>query len=224
MSLLGARLRQRRRQLGLLQKDVAGQDSASFLSKVENGFAHPSLANLRDWAAALETTAADLLGDHLVLEAAKQSILLTDKCLSYLDHLPPSPIRDFLRQLTMSATSLSTPVPDPPPDPSLEYLTAQVHLYRGEPQIAEEIAIRTLERACSLPWRFYHLALLCQIYERLHEVDKRQRALNELKACAAELDHDQLVHSLSEAGQLSAWELDLVRTSALLKNIKRLLD
>ena len=111
MNLLGDRLRQRRRLLGLRQKDVAGPTSASFLSKVESGAAQPSLANLRDWADALGTTTSDLLGEHLVLEAAKHSILLTEQCLAYLDALPTSPLTNFLRELTISATSLSTPIP-----------------------------------------------------------------------------------------------------------------
>jgi len=221
MNLLGARLRQRRRQLGLRQRDVTGDDCASFLSKVENGAALPSLNSLRQWAAVLSTTAGDLLGDHLVLEAAKHSILLTDQCLTYLDQLPPSSLTEFLRQLTTSATALSVPVPDPPPDPSLEYLTALVHLHRGEAQAAEAVLLSTLARARSAPWRIFHLSLLCQIYERLGEPAKQRQALAELKDGLAQLNHAELLRTLPEPHLLSGLELDLLKLSALLQCAQR---
>lgn len=224
MSLLGARLRQRRRQLGLRQRDVTGDDCASFLSKVENGAALPSLNSLRQWAAVLSTTAGDLLGDHLVLEAAKHSILLTDQCLTYLDQLPPSSLTEFLRQLTTSATALSVPVPDPPPDPSLEYLTALVHLHRGEAQAAEAVLLSTLARARSAPWRIFHLSLLCQIYAALSEPAKHRKASDDLRAALAELNHQQLLHTLPEAHLLSTWDLDLLKLSSLLKYARLSLD
>ncbi len=224
MSLLGARLRQRRRQLGLRQRDVTGDDCASFLSKVENGAALPSLNSLRQWAAVLSTTAGDLLGDHLVLEAAKHSILLTDQCLTYLDQLPPSSLTEFLRQLTTSATALSVPVPDPPPDPSLEHLTALVHLHRGEAQAAEAVLLSTLARARSAPWRIFHLSLLCLIYEGLSEPGKKQKAQEDLRSSLAELDHDQLLRSLSEPHLLSPVELDLIKLGAFLKHSHLFLD
>lgn len=131
MELLGARLRQRRRQMKLRQGDVAGTHSGSFLSKVENGVAQPSLSNLRDWSEKLETTAGELLGEHLILEAAKQSLLMTRKCHSYLDRLRPSPTTHFLKELSASATALSVSVPEPPCDPELQHLTAKVLLHRG---------------------------------------------------------------------------------------------
>jgi len=216
MSLLGARLRLRRRQLGLRQKDVAGADSASFLSKVENGAAQPSLANLRDWAAVLNTTAGELLGDQLALEAAKHTILLTDKCLTYLDQLPASSLASFLRQLTSSATSLSTPVPAPPEDPSLEYLTAKVHLHRGEAERAETLLLKALTRIRTAPWRIFHLSLLCQIYERLSEAAKKREVLAELQTALAQLDYEELLSSLPEPEFLSSLELDLLKLGALL--------
>ncbi|HHT43353.1 MAG TPA: helix-turn-helix domain-containing protein [Firmicutes bacterium] len=224
MNVLGSRLRQRRRQLGLRQKDVAGEESASFLSKVECGAAHPSLSNLRQWSSVLGTTASDLLGEHLVLEAAKHSILLTDQCLGYLDLLPSSELTDFLRGLTRSAASLSTPVPSPPPDPSLEYLTALVHLHRGRPDSAEEIILGTLSRARSTPWRIFHLSLLCLIYEGLSEPGKKQKAQEDLRSSLAELDHDQLLRSLSEPHLLSPVELDLIKLGAFLKHSHLFLD
>jgi transcriptional regulator with XRE-family HTH domain len=224
MNLLGARLRQRRRQLGLRQKDVAGESSASFLSKAESGAAQPSLANLRDWAAALGTTAGDLLGDHLVLEAAMHSILHTEKCLSYLEQLPPSPLTAFLRELTTSASSLSTPVPEPPQNPFLEYLTARVHLHRGAAQKAEEILIATLARAKAAPWRILPLSLLCQIYGELSETEKKELAQAELRQSLEELDHDQLLRSLPEPHLLTSLELDLLKLSALRQHRHLLTD
>lgn len=224
MNLLGARLRQRRRQLGLRQKDVAGESSASFLSKAESGAAQPSLANLRDWADALGTTTSDLLGEHLVLEAAKHSILLTEQCLAYLDALPTSPLTNFLRELTISATSLSTPIPVPPQDPCLEYLTALVHLHRGTPHQAEEVLLQTLTRARTAPWRIFHLSLLCQIYAALSEPAKHRKASDDLRAALAELNHQQLLHTLPEAHLLSTWDLDLLKLSSLLKYARLSLD
>src|SRR5690554_2025792 len=106
MKLLGSRLRQRRRQMKLRQRDVASEGSASFLSKVENGAVYPSLNNLRDWSQTLGTTSGDLMGDSLVLEAAKHSILVPEKCHNYLNQLPNCFFTSFLRELTTSATSL----------------------------------------------------------------------------------------------------------------------
>ena len=62
----------------------------------------------------LSSTAADLIGDHLVLEAAKESILLTEKCHAYLRRLPATSLTSFLRDLSASASALSIPVPQPP--------------------------------------------------------------------------------------------------------------
>lgn len=217
MSLLGARLRQRRRQLGLLQKDVAGGDSSSFVSKVESGVALPSLANLAHWAGQLGTTAADLLGDHLVLEAVLHSVLNTEKCLAYLAYLPNSPYKDFVKELTISASSLSTPVPKPPPDPTLEYLAALVHCHRGEYREAESLLLHTLNRSKAAPWRFLHLALLCQVYEHYGEPSDQEQAKQELRQALAELDYDQLLLSLPEPEQLSSLDLFLLKVALILQ-------
>ena len=146
---------------------------------------------------------------------------LTDQCLTYLDQLPPSSLTEFLRQLTTSATALSVPVPDPPPDPSLEYLTALVHLHRGEAQAAEAVLLSTLARARSAPWRIFHLSLLCQIYERLGEPAKQRQALAELKDGLAQLNHAELLRTLPEPHLLSGLELDLLKLSALLQCAQR---
>ena len=99
------------------------------------------------------------------------SILHTEKCLSYLDQLPPSPLTAFLRELTTSASSLRTPVPEPPQIPFLEYLTARVQLLRGAAQNAEEFLIASLARAIAAPWLIQPLSLLCHIYGELSETE-----------------------------------------------------
>lgn len=220
MNLLGARLKQRRKQLGLRQKDVAGE-SASFLSKVEGGTAQPSLANLTTWSKALDTTAGNLLGDHLVLEAAKQSILLTDKCLHYLDQLPQTESTKFLRQLTISATSISTPVPTPPTDPELEYLTAKVLVHRSMLKEAQSLLAQTLKRSLS-NWRIHHLSLLCQIYESLGEQKKKDRVLEDLRRAMEELDYEHLIHALPEGEYLTSVHLDLLKLSYIMHHKKRI--
>ncbi|NMB00143.1 MAG: helix-turn-helix domain-containing protein [Firmicutes bacterium] len=215
MNILGLRLRQRRRQLGLRQKDLAGAGTASFLSKVESGTAQPSLANLTTWAAELNTTPGDLLGDHLVLEAAKQTILLTEKCLGYLELLHVSPLTTFLKELTISATSLSAPVPDPPRDPELEYLTATVLVQRGMLMEAKALTKKALATT-HLYWKIRLLSLLYLIYEKLHEPDKKRQVQDDLKLVLNELDHDQLLHILPDAEALSMVDLDLLKLSTLL--------
>lgn len=218
MELLGSRLRQRRRQMKFRQRDVASENSASFLSKVEKGVAQPSLKNLRDWSNALQTTSADLLGDHLILEAAKQSILLMEKCHSYLDRLQLSPLTVFLRDLSTSANALSISVPEPPPDPELEYLTAKVLLHRGMILEAEEMSKRSLSRSYSPLLRISHLSLLCLIYQELAEPIKERQTKANLRQVILELDYNMLLHILPEADVLSADDLELLRLSALFKN------
>lgn len=222
MSLLGLRLRQRRKQMRLRQKDIAG-GSSSFLSKVESGTATPSLANLTDWSNKLNTPAGELLGDHLVLEAAKQSILLTEKCLAFLDHLPSSNLTTFLRQLSISATSLSTPVPKPPQEPELQYLTTKVLLHRGMIIEAKELVIKALS-ADHFLWRIHHLSLLCLIYEKLSETEKHKQAKEELLLSLQELDYDKLLHTLPDAEAVSIVDLDLLKLSALLQHSSLLLE
>lgn len=218
MELLGARLRWRRRQLKLRQGDIVGTHSGSFLSKVENGVAQPSLSSLRDWSEKLETTAGELLGDHLVLEAAKQCILLTEKCHLYLDHLDPSPTTRFLKELSSSATALSVPVPDPPCDPELQHLTAKVLLHRGMVQEAKEIAERTLPLTFAPLLRIHHLFLLCQIYRELAETSGEEEVKDAVRAALLELDHYELLHKLPDAEALSANDLNLLTVSAFIQS------
>ena len=217
MQLLGSRLKQRRRQLRMRQGDVAGTASASFLSKVENGVATPSLGNLRDWSQQLQTSTADLLGDHLILEAAKHCILLTEKCHHYLDQLPPSPITLFLRDLSTCATALSAPVPIAPPDPELQYLTARVLWHRGMPQEGKALAERGLANTLDPFLRIRYFSLLCLIYGELHELTKKEESLEHLRMTIQELDHDILLHQLPEADALNFSDLRLLTLSALVQ-------
>ena len=173
MELLGARIRHRRRQLKLKQSDVSGSNSASFLSKVENGSADPSLNSLRDWSEKLGVPAAELLGDHLLLEAAKHSILHPEICNRYLDKLKATPATCFLKKLSASAAALSIAVPEPPADPELQFLTAQVLRRRGMLQEAGELAERAIAYTYSPLLRISYLSLLCQIYGELDEAAKQ---------------------------------------------------
>lgn len=216
MRLLGSRLRQRRRQLKLHQKDVAGEQSASFLSKVENGAAHPSLKTLREWSQVLHTNPGHLMGDHLILEAAKYCILLTEKCHGYLDYLPVTLLTTFLRELSSSASSLSIRVPDPPPDPELQYLTAKVLLKRGMIQEAKEMAEGSLAQPCSPFIRIQYLSLLCLIYDELAEGTRRRQAQDDLRSALLELDHKKLVHKLPDADTLCVDDLNLLKLGVLL--------
>ncbi len=200
------------------QGDVASAESASFLSKVENGVAQPSLSSLRDWSEKLETTASDLLGEHLILEAAKQSLLLTKKCHRYLEHLRPSPTTYFLKELSASATALSISVPDPPCDPELQHLTAKVLLHRGMVQEAKDMAERSLPFTFAPLLRIHHLFLLCQIYRELAETSGEEEVKDEVRAALLELDHHELLHKLPDAEALSANDLDLLTVSALIQS------
>ena len=203
------------------QEDVAGQASASFLSKVENGVAQPSLNNLKDWSDRLDTTAADLLGDHLVLEAAKHCVLLTEKCHGYLDQLRPSPITFFLRELSASATALSISVPDPPANSELEYLTAKVLLHRGEAEKARDMVEQALHLTHPPLLRIRYLSLLCLIYSKLAHGEKKEEVLEDFRSDLLELDHHTLLYSLPDADALSTDDLALLKLSSFIKDIRQ---
>lgn len=213
MEALGSRLRQRRRQMRLHQRDVAGANSASFLSKVETGVACPSLKNLAEWSIALETTVGDLIGDQLLLEAAKHTVLATEKCHSYLDRLPDTKTTNFLRELSTSATALSTPVPDPPPDPELQYLTARVLIQRGLLQEAKALVKTSLALTQSPLWRIYHLSLLCQIHAKLSEPLQKRRVKDELQTLLQSLNYHELLLALPDGETLSLADLELLKIS-----------
>lgn len=217
VNLLGSRLRHRRRRMRLQQKDVAAQNSASFLSKVETGAAYPSLQTLHDWAKALATTPGDLLGDNLVLEAAKYTILLTNKCHAYLDLLPATTVTRFLRELSTSATSLSTAVPTPPEDPELQFLTAQVLDHRGATIQAASLLEAGLIKWHSPLWCIYYLSLLCQVYDKLSETTKKKQAKKELRAHISKLDPKQVLYSLPQGANLTHGELQLLQLCILFK-------
>lgn len=218
MKLLAARLRLRRRQLRLHQKDVAKTGSSSLLSKVETGTSWPSLKTLREWASVLETTASDLLGDQLLLEAAKHTILTTNQCHFYLNLLPETETTRFLKELSSSASSLSTPVPTPPKDDSeLQYLTAKVHLQKGAPKKAASLAHQALSKNTSPLWRIYHLTLLCQIYEQLSELKKRTKVKKELQAT---LEQQKIDLTLPLTAELSQADLDLLKLRNLLHQLR----
>lgn len=219
MRLLGERLRQRRRQMHLGQSLVAGPNTASFLSKVENGVAQPSLANLQTWSQKLETTMGDLLGDHLVLEAAKECILVTEKCHRYLDQLPEDRVTAFLRELSLSATSLSMTVPQSPTCPELEYLTATVLLHRGMFQEAKDLVEHALASPYPIFWQIYHLSLLCRIYAELSDPVQRKQTEDRLRQILGELDHQELINCLPEGGMLTLKELDLLKLSMFCKQV-----
>ncbi|NLJ80874.1 MAG: helix-turn-helix transcriptional regulator [Firmicutes bacterium] len=214
MGALGSRLRHRRRQLRLQQKDVAGKSGSSLLSKVENGASYPSLRNLEKWAIVLNTTMANLFGDQLILEAAKETILLTETCHAYLDLLNETSLTRFLRELSSSASSLSTPVPKPPLNPEAEYLTARVLLQRGTPQKAAVLLEKALATNNSQLWRIYHLLLLCQIYEQLSDNLKLTQARKKLALALNSLDARDLELALPPGNALSPADLGLLKLSA----------
>lgn len=215
MSLLGLRLRQRRRLLQLNQADVAGQSSASFLSKVENGVTSPSLRNLELWSEKLQTTCGELMGDHILLEAAKLSILDQKQCHSYLDQLPETTLSQFLRDLSSSASSLSSPLPPRPKDPELLYLYAKVLLNLGMLQDAQNLVEELLAQNIPTLWRVHHLALVCQIFGELGEIQKKEQAKAQMQALLADLDPKGLRQALPEAPMLRAEDLLLLQLSDL---------
>lgn len=222
MELLGSRLRHRRRQLKLRQEDVAGPNSASFLSKVENGVASPSLSNFEDWCEKLNITMGELLGDHLILEAAKHTILLTEKCHHYLNQIRPSTTTQFLRMLSESATSLSTPVPEPPDDLELKLLTAKVLLHRGAINEAKELLNKMLSLTYSPLLQIRCLSLLCLIYNELAEEQKTREIKSKLYSIIQELDHDLLLNTLPDQESLTFADLELLKLSCLAKAIENL--
>ena len=222
MELLGARIRHRRRQLKLRQSDVSGSNSASFLSKVENGSADPSLNSLRDWSEKLGVPAAELLGDHLLLEAAKHSILHPEICNRYLDKLKATPATCFLKKLSASATALSIAVPEPPADPELQFLTAQVLRRRGMLQEAGELAERAIAYTYSPLLRISYLSLLCQIYGELDEAAKQKEVKEKLSLALVDLDHNTLLQNLPDPEAISTEDLALVTLSALIQTINLL--
>lgn len=222
MELLGARIRHRRRQLKLRQSDVSGSNSASFLSKVENGSADPSLNSLRDWSEKLGVPAAELLGDHLLLEAAKHSILHPEICNRYLDKLKATPATCFLKKLSASAAALSIAVPEPPADPELQFLTAQVLRRRGMLQEAGELAERAIAYTYSPLLRISYLSLLCQIYGELDEAAKQKEVKEKLSLALVDLDHNTLLQNLPDPEAISTEDLALVTLSALIQTINLL--
>lgn len=214
--MLGQRLRQIRRRLTLHQKQITETTSPSLLSKVETGKAQPSLESLRRWAVVLETTLGDILGDQLVLEAAKQTILITDKCHEYLAQLERTSVTEFLHKLSTCATSLATPVPTAPPDPELAYLTARVFIKRGEIRKAAECLESALNRCNSPLWRIHILFLLCQVYDTLSDPKQKRRTKKELSDHLAALDPEQLTEGLPPAECLNSSDLELLRLSLFL--------
>jgi transcriptional regulator with XRE-family HTH domain len=219
--MLASRLKQRRRLLHLHQRDVtSGKISSSFLSKVENGSAYPSLRTLRKLAETLDTTKSDLLGDGLVLEAAKATILLTDKCHSYLANLPDTATTRFLRDLSTSATSLSTPVPVPPENVELQYLTAKLLVHRGDLSDAKFLLFQALDNTRNILWRIYLLSLLCQVHEELDEEQLQRKAVKELMQLLRKLDHHNLAANLPDGTQINSSDLDLIKLSSWLNRLK----
>ncbi len=215
MNLLGIRLRQRRRQLRLLQREVAGSDSASFLSKVENGAAYPSLKSLQNWAERLNTTSEELLGGLLLWEAAKHTVLLTEKCLGYLEYLPGSDRTTFLRKLAASAGSLSCPVPEPPQDPELQYLTAVVLLKRRQIPQAKSTVLKALAFTISPFRQILLLSLLCRIYQALNKTKERQNTEEKLRLALKTLNYQELLERLPPANSVTYADLALLKFSAL---------
>ncbi len=222
MGLLGSRLRRRRQNMQQRLSDVAGLGSVSFLSKVENGVAQPSLGTLNKWSERLQTTVGELLGDHLILDAAKQSILLTEKCHSYLDYLQPSAEVRFLGELSASATRLSMPVPDPPDDRELEYITAVVLRHRGMFQEARVLSEKVLTHAYAPLLRMRCLSLLCLIYGELAEPDSKKKCEEDLRRALLELDYNTLLHCLPDADALSTPHLGLLLLGEVAESLNQL--
>jgi transcriptional regulator with XRE-family HTH domain len=130
MKLLGKRIRARRRQLRLTQRDIATAATSSFISRIERGHDLPSLEVLHAMAQHLQLTMAELLGDQLLLEAAKLTVLNPARCLAYLEYLPDTSITRFLECLTESVRNPLRPV-SPPPNYEMHFLAARVYAHRS---------------------------------------------------------------------------------------------
>ena len=220
MQYLGSRIRYRRRQMRLSQKQMALQNSASFVSKVETGQALPSLSILAEWSNTLETPISELIGDHLLWEAAALTVLHPEKCRRYLTYLPQTPIRQYIEDLSTCAVSLSIPVPKPPPHPCLQYSAAKVLLHRGEMEQAAALCQQALT-ASDPVWRIRHLALLSQIWTKLGKTDKAKAVRSQFLTVLGELDTERLTAQLPEGDRLTNHDLELVKLSLLWEIIQQ---
>lgn len=219
MKLLGQRIRRRRRNLLLHQKDVVGKDCASFLSKVENGVTYPSVKNLKDWSKSLKTTPSELMGDHLLLEAAKHTILLPKKCEEYLNRLPLDEVTSFLRTLSASVVSVSIPVPEPPEDAEMQYLTAQVYLKKNLPQNALHLVNQALNNGKHPLLHIKLLHLLYRIYEKLSLSKEMEKSYEELLSYLETFSYYKVIQDLPAADAITTLDLDLLKLSILVKEL-----
>ena len=159
MTLLGQRLRTRRRQLGYTQKDLATSTTGSFISRIERGHDLPSLHVLAELAAHLDSTSGELIGDLLVLEAAKLSVLIPQKCRVYLNELPSTSITQYLARLTTSIQKRE-PIPEPPQDPEMHFLAALGHIKQADVHLACRLIQDGLQIAKPKPLTRNRLELL----------------------------------------------------------------
>lgn len=194
MHLLCQRLKVRRKQRRLTQKHLAVTTTPSFISRIERGRDLPSLTGLRKMAAALDTTMGDLLGDLLVLEAAKLTILQPQHCLTYLKELPPTSITRYLASLTTSVQRGSS-VPTPPPNAEMHFLAALVHTSRGDTPEALKLIHKGICLARAQPLTKLKLELLLELLSG---------------GCHAEEIHSRIktasMHTISSSPELITYE------------------
>lgn len=219
MKSLGQRIRRRRRSLFLHQKDVAGKNGTSFLSKVENGVTYPSIKNLKNWSPILKTTCGELIGDHLLLEAAKKTILAPRICEEYLKQLPLNEITSFLRELSASVISVSVPVPNPPEDVEMQYLTAQVYLKKNLPHDALILVNHALKQGKHPLLHIKLLHLLCRIYEELSQIKEMEKSYKELQSYLRAFTPNKVIQNLPPSDAITTLDLDLLKLSFLVEEL-----
>jgi len=211
--MIGSNIRLRRKKLKLSQESLAdGNWTRSYVSQIERGRIQPSLETLAKIAHKLDTTVAELVGDHATLAKAKASLLQPDACKQYLAQLPKTSTVIFLEELTNSLLTNNDLACQLPPNPELYYLTARVLSFKKKYPQAEAVLQRGLKLFDSL-WRMLFLNQLCWIYEQLNDGKAHLAAEEELKslveACGSiqELEQ-QLISELR-------YEADPVRSAYL---------
>jgi len=179
--MIGHNIRQRRKKLKLSQQDVAQGDwTRSYISQIERGHIQPSLETLTKIAIKLDTTVADSVGDQLLLQKAKATVLYPQICKQFLAKLPRTTTTIFLDQLTNSLLSNNTLDCQLPPNPELYYLTARVLIFQKN----YPLACRILEdglRIFDVYWRILFLVQLCTLYELLEKPEQLAQAKQQIK-------------------------------------------
>ncbi len=219
MQLIGKRIRNFRRSLLMNQKDIAGKRCTSFISRIENGVSIPSLKNLKEWSGLLRTTSSELIGDQVLLDIAKGTILQPEKCQEYLQHLPENETTTFIKNLSASVRSVSTPVPEPPQDAELQYLTAQVHLKKGFPHKALDLTNQALQGGKHPITHIRLLYLSYRIYEILGESHKMQEASESLHSYLKEYSYNKIIQNLPDPETVTSYDVDLFKLSLIIKEL-----